>query len=1224
MIIFRNLKIRNKLILGFLTVVVLTLAVDVISYFQINKIMVTSTMLFERGVVALEQIGIVSSNFQRVRSNVREIILENSQEEISNREKRIWLYRDQADKAAATLEKVLPDHEAEILFTYFKEASKLYGYDLIRTIEMAKKNHDAEAMLFIHQDAYKAEREMIEYIGLLTGYLSSTAKQLSDQNIKTATTSGRVILFLTVGSTLLAALMALIITRSIATPLKRILAAMLAQQRAVREKSYLVEAIAAGDLSREVVVGTPLTLDGDQVASDETGILLKAIVEMSEMQHLQDRAFVKMTDALRSSHDQEALRNWFREGRLKLAAILQGDKSTAEFTDQALAFLVTYLRAGIGVFYLFDETEGVLTSAATYAVADQAVPVRQLRLGEGVTGQAALDQKMICLNSVPPDYLSISSGLGSSRPAHIIILPLVHDYALTGLLEIASFSPFSQDDQEFLHRIMDTLAAAITVTKARQKINELLEQTQGQTEELRVQHEELQQTNEELEERSRMLEHQREEIRSKNREVVETAMELQRKADELERVSTYKSEFLANMSHELRTPLNSLLILSSLLKDNREGNLTTRQVEFAATINGAGHDLLLLINDILDLSKIESGYMKFYYEELVLPEMCLQLQAVFNPIAIDKGIELTVSLDGSVPKSITTDIRRTEQILKNLLSNACKFTSQGSVSLHMYTPELSENPLHTDAVAFVVTDTGIGIPADKHALVFNAFQQADGSTSRNYGGTGLGLSISRQLARSMGGEISLASEAGAGSSFTLYLPVTGVCDFNPEAGKSGFQTSQTSQTSQTGLKATSVPPKSAPPAALLPEPIPDDRTQLREDGRSILIIEDDITFAGILLKMVRDRGFSALIATDGESGIAMAERYQPGAILLDVMLPHIDGWDVMRNLKGSRLTRHIPVHFVTCLNESQKAMSMGAVGFVTKPVSSEQMDSVFGTLEAAIGNSVKKLLIVEDNPHQAAALVALLGERPLTITLADSGTKAVEFLSGEQYDCIVLDLGLADMGAFELLDELKKFDPERRIPVIIHTGRELTHEDEKRLHHYAGSIIIKGAKSHERLLNEVTLFLHLVETSLDPDKQHMIRSTLDRETQLAGKKILIVDDDMRNIFSLSSVLSEKEIVIFEAENGCEALKQLDQFPDIDLVLMDIMMPEMDGYEAMRAIRKDSRFKALPIIALTAKAMKGDREECLKAGASDYIPKPVDVEKLFSLLRVWLYSREESV
>ncbi len=904
------------------------------------------------------------------------------------------------------------------------------------------------------------------------------------------------------------------------------------------------------------------------------------------------------------------LREWFSSGQNELNIILRGDKGRAELAETTLSFLIRYLGAGVGVFYGVDTGAGGLEVLATFAIIGDDRRHLKVALGEGIAGQVAKDCKMIHLTPVPKDYLPLGSPFSALDPLSLIVLPVLVNNELLGVVEIGSFSCFTDNHRTFLHQAMETIAIVFRVTNARQKVNELLEQTQAQTEELRVQQEELQQTNEELEERAQMLELQREQIRAKNREVEEASHELQRKADELERISTYKSEFLANMSHELRTPLNSLMILSSLLRDNREGNLTGRQVEFAATINGAGRDLLNLINDILDLSKIESGHLQFVYENISPPELCVQLESVFLPIAGDKGIELTVSLDESTPETITTDGQRTQQILKNLLSNACKFTRQGTVSLHTYTPKDAENPLKTSAVAFAVTDTGIGIPFEKQSLIFNAFQQADGSTSRTYGGTGLGLSISRQLARSMGGEISLVSEAGTGSTFTLYLPVKGECSLT-----------QVRDTTITPLAPpTKEPAKPATKKAdPLPSPIPDDRNMIEESNKSILIIEDDLVFAGILVKVVRARGFSALVAAEGESGIAMAERYHPSAILLDVMLPNIDGWGVMRSLKDNPVTRHIPVHFITCLEERQKAMSMGAIGFVTKPISSEQLDAVFGTLESAIEKTMKMLLIVEDDQDQATALVALLEERNVTIKVADSGTKAIKLLSSEQFDCIVLDLGLADMGAFELLEELKKLDPTRRIPVIIHTGRELSHEDEKRLHHYAESIIIKGAKSPERLLNEVSLFLHLIETSLDPGKQRMIRSALDKEAMLEGKKVLIVDDDMRNIFSLSSALAEKDIIIFEAENGREALHRLDEFPDIDLVLMDIMMPEMDGYEAMRCIRKDSRFHNLPIIALTAKAMKGDREECLKAGASDYIPKPVDMDKLFSLLRVWLYS-----
>jgi signal transduction histidine kinase/DNA-binding response OmpR family regulator/CHASE3 domain sensor protein len=1205
---YSNIKIRNKLILGFSTVVLIALSIGIVGYFQIHKLDNANEYLFSKGVKPVEYIGDIMGNFQRLRSNLRESILVSEDAQNFHYEQRVLALREEIEASCKDLEKTLPDYEAKRLYKLFMLTRNNFTPHVKRIVELAKYNKDEEAFAYLKSETVvNAERAEMEAIENLQFYLVVNTEMITAQNTEAALTTGKIMLWLSFGASLLAALMALLITRSIANPLNQVLKAVLSQQESVREKARLVEAIASGDLNQEVHVAEPLSLGTEYVGEDETGVLLKAIVAMSTVQHSLDQAFADMTITLRNNRDQEALQDWFTRGQNELGTILRGDKPLGELTEQILSFLIGYLDAGVGIFYVFDEKENHLHRAASYALAPLKRQSDHIALGEGIAGQAALERKMKILHDVPPDYLSISSALGAAEPAYIVALPLVYNGVLTGLVEIGSFTSFSDDDVNFLTQIMETLAIAVSVNRSRQQVNELLEQTQSQTEELRVQQEELQQTNEELEERAQMLEQQREQIRSKNRDVEEASRELQRKADELQRVSTYKSEFLANMSHELRTPLNSLMILSSLLKDNREGNLTDKQVEFAATINGAGRDLLTLINDILDLSKIESGHLEFHYEALQLAEICQQIVSVFNPIAADKGISFSVTPEESVPVSFSGDTQRIQQILKNLISNACKFTPQGSVSLRVYTPEGTESPIHEPTVAFAVSDTGIGIPADKQSLIFNAFLQADGSTSRTYGGTGLGLSISRQLARTMGGEIALTSEPGKGSTFTLYLPIS----------------KDASTPISPIIPISPIQPNPPPPPKTknhepLPMPIADDREQLPEGGKSILIIEDDLTFAAILVKMVRDRGFSALVAADGESGIGMSERYRPSAVMLDVMLPHIDGWGVMRSLKDNPLTRHIPVHFITCLEERQKAMSMGAVGFVTKPVSSEQMDDVFSALESAIEKTMKMLLIVEDDPLQAKAMVALLEERNVTIAVAETGAKAIQLLSRDPFDCIVLDLGLADMGAFELLEELKILDPGRRIPVIIHTGRELTREDETRLHHYAESIIIKGAKSPERLLNEVTLFLHLVETSLDPGKQRMIRSALDKEAMLEGKKILIVDDDMRNIFSLSSALAEKNIIFFEAENGYEALKRLDEHPDIDLVLMDIMMPEMDGYEAMRRIRVDARFNSLPIIALTAKAMKGDREECLKAGASDYIPKPVNMDKLFSLLRVWLY------
>lgn len=1221
---YANLKIRNKLALGFFTVVFMALSIGIFGYFQIHKLEQANNVLFNNGVKPVEHIGNIASNFQRLRVNIREYIFAKDRKMHDPYQGRITRVREEVDQSVNKLEATLPDTKSKKLFARLVQTRSGFTPHINRIMELSKSNNSAEALNYLKSDAVaSAERAEMEAIENLQKYLVDNAETISDLNNETATTTSVIMLCFAIFSSLLAAIMTILITRSITNPLCTVLNAVRLQKEGSKEKARLMEAIAGGDLDQETIVVEPLTVDMSLVSSDETGMLLKEIVGMSEVQHLLDRTFAVMTRSLRHNHEQETLRDWFKNGQSELNTILRGDRPTAELTEQALAFLAEYLGAGIGVFYVFDEKEAALQIAAGYAFTRQNRLNERIALGEGLAGQAALQRKMICLNAAPPDYLPISSGLGKADPVNIVVVPLLYNNVLSGILEFGSFKAFSDNDLEFLNQSKKGIAIALSVNKSRQLVNELLEQTQVQAEELRVQREELQQTNEELEERTQMLEQKREQILAKNREVEEASRQLKHKADELERVSTYKSEFLANMSHELRTPLNSLMILSSLLKDNCEGNLSDKQVEYATTINGAGRDLLNLINDILDLSKIESGHLEFHYDDLSLSEICGQIEIIFNSITGDKGIGLSVTMDEATPSTITADGQRTQQILKNLLSNACKFTAKGSVSLRAYTPDIKESPLKTSAVAFAVTDTGIGIPADKQSLIFNAFQQADGSTSRTYGGTGLGLSISRQLARSMGGEISLTSESGKGSTFTLYLPVNGSCGINPIVDQPDMPARKADISSQSPNKTDAISAAAVMSFEPLPAPIPDDREKIQSGDRSILVIEDDLTFAGILADMVRGRSFSVLVAAEGESGIALAERYHPSAIILDVMLQHIDGWGVMRSLKDNPVTRHIPVHFITCLEERQKAMSMGAIGFVTKPVSSEQLDIVFGTLESAIEKTMKMLLIVEDDQDQAKAMVALLEERNVTITVADSGDKAIRLLSSEQFDCIVLDLGLADMGAFELLEELKKLDPERRIPVIIHTGSELTHKDEKRLHHYAESIIIKGAKSPERLLNEVTLFLHLVETSLAPGKQRMIRSALDKEAMLEGKKILIVDDDMRNIFSLSSSLSEKNIIVFEAENGREALKQLDVFPDIDLVLMDIMMPEMDGYEAIRCIRKNPRFHSLPIIALTAKAMKGDREECLKAGASDYIPKPVDMEKLFSLLRVWLYSAASS-
>ncbi len=986
--------------------------------------------------------------------------------------------------------------------------------------------------------------------------------------------------------------------RSIARPLNAALDTAKVLTEGSEEKLVAVKAIADGNLEQDFAVTRVPDIDPRTVSKDEVGVLLTSIVHMSEVQAALDEAFQKMTLSLRNSRADEKARDWQKTGQNDLGDLMRGEHEPGEMANKVLGYLVQRVGASVGAFYLYHEQTEELELTASYALTRRKHLSERLKLGEGLLGQAAREHKTICLTQVPSDYLTIGSALGEGVPRNVTAVPLVHGDNLIGALELGTFKAFSDAELEFLERAKEGIAIGFGVSLSRHRTQELLAQTQQQSEELRVQQEELQQSNEELEERADMLEQQREQIRQKNREVEATSHELQLKAIGLEKANTYKSEFLANMSHELRTPLNSMLILSGILKDNKGQNLNDKQVEYATTINNAGQDLLNLINDILDLSKVEAGKVELHYETVSPQQLVGTLETLFKPLAEQKALSLGVEVASNVPADLHLDVGRTQQILKNLMSNAFKFTEKGGVSMRVAVPR--DNPLAVAAVAFAVTDTGVGVASDKQSLIFEAFKQADGGITRTYGGTGLGLSISLQLARTMGGDLRITSAVGKGSTFTLFLPLT-----EPTGLGGGVVHGN-------AAVRPGVPAASAAGAFT----VADDRATVQVRDRSILIVEDDVGFARILVDAVRARGFKALVAVDGETGIALAQQFLPSAVLLDVSLPKMDGWGVAQCLKDLPLTSRIPVHFLTGQEDRQRAMDLGALGLVTKPVSSDQLGQVIQSIEATLAQSGKKLLIVEDNADQVKSLLALLSERDVAVQVATSGQEALARVRAEHFDCMVLDLGLTDMTGFELLNHLQGLDQARRIPVIIHSARDLTRDEERDLRRYAQSIIVKGAKSPERLLSEVTLFLHLVESKLDPAQQKNMRSSMDSDTALAGKKMLIVDDDMRNVFSLTSLLTDNGIEVVEAENGREALSRLAEHADIHVVLMDIMMPEMDGFEAMREIRRNPLLRDLPVIAMTAKAMQGDHQKCLDAGASDYIAKPIDTQKLLSLLRVW--------
>ena len=1089
-----------------------------------------------------------------------------------------------------------------------------------KTIVLARAGRRAEAQAQNEgRDAVRVEQLLVE-IGHVTDYSARRAAAFKEEADAQGRSAMQQILAALVLIAVLGLALGLVVTRSIGQSLRLAVRPVQKLIRGSDAKLRVAEAVSAGDLSQDIIVTQPLQIDRDGLPKDELGILIRSAVQLSEIQASLDEALHKMVVSLREARESERARDWLKNCRNDLNAILRDHTRSEQMAEQALAYMVEALLGGVGALYLFDERTVKLKLTATYGLAGDARPGDSFGLGEGLIGQSARLQKLLTLREVPPGHLAVVSAFGASPPTVLLGIPMLRGNRLVGVMEIGLLREPNELEVRFIHAARENIAIGLDANAAHERMSDLLEETQQQAEELRVQQEELQQSNEELEERAQILEQQREKIRIKSQQAEEASEELRRTVEELKRTSTYKSEFLANMSHELRTPLNSLMILSSLLMQNKDGNLSAKQVDFATTMHGAGKDLLDLINDILDLAKVEAGRLQLNFSEVPLQDLGDSLRALFEPMAAKGEIGFAVDIDEQAPPLLRSDEQRLHQILKNLLANAFKFTSEGEVVLRI-APAGADNPLPLPALAFAVRDTGIGIAADKLQLIFQAFHQGDGSISRKYGGTGLGLSISLELARKMQGEIVVTSEEGKGSLFTLYLPLA------PQAGvEEALAVPEPPPTPKPRIAARPAPaPASAAAAPVdsaveidFPSPLPDDRQGLQRGDKSILIIEDDLNFAKILCGMVQDRGFAALLAADGETGIGMAQRYLPSAIVLDVMLPHIDGWGVMRSLKDNPQTRHIPVHFITCLEERQKALAMGAIGFLTKPASMEQLSGVFEAIEGSVAKSVKKLLIVEDNSDEAKSMVALLEERDVEIAVAAGGAEALNLLQREPFDCMVLDLGLADMSGFELLERIQGMEDARRLPVIIHSGRELSHEDERRLRHFAKSIIIKGAKSPERLLNEVTLFLHLVESNLHPNKQRMIRTALDKEAMLDGRKVLLVDDDMRNIFSLSSALAEKNMAVVEAENGKETLARLEENPDVSLVLMDIMMPEMDGYAAMRAIRKDPRWFRLPIIAMTAKALKGDHEKCMAAGASDYIAKPIDLDKLLSLIRVWVF------
>ncbi len=981
--------------------------------------------------------------------------------------------------------------------------------------------------------------------------------------------------------------------RGLTDNVNQLAANLTTQVRAIAE---VATAVTKGDLTRSIAVE----------AQGEVAALKDNINEMIR----------NLKDTTHKNTEQD----WLKTNLAKFSRMLQGQRDLVNVSKQIFSELAPLVSVQYGALYLVEQADGEasLRLVGSYAGTNL---VERFKIGEGLIGQCAAEKRRILLTEAPGDYIQVSSALGKAVPSNIVILPVLFEGDVNAVIELASFERFSGTHLNFLDQLTVSIGLVLNTIAVNSRTEDLLKQSQSLTQGLQRQQIELKETNEQLEEKARLLSEQKEEIERKNNEVELAKKALEEKADQLALTSKYKSQFLANMSHELRTPLNSLLILAKMLYQNSEGNLTARQIDFAKTVHSSGSDLLALINEILDMSKIESGMITVEIGDLDLAELSDYVDRNFRQIAQDRGLEFNLELSPNLAKVMRTDSKRLQQILKNLLSNAFKFTEKGSVSLRVGPAAagvIYDNPVLQGAetvLAFSVKDTGIGVPLDKQKIIFEAFQQADMTTSRKYGGTGLGLTISREIARLLGGEIHVHAAPGEGSTFTLYLPA----NYVPQAPGSN---APEGQTRAHVIHAEPRPEDRTPLPHVdrmeVVEEIPDDRDAVAPGDRVLLIVEDDPAFARILVDQARGEGMKALVAQRGEAALALVRKFKPDAITLDIRLPDMDGWRILDMLKHEPSTRHIPVQVISADAESQRGLKVGALACLSKPVTPEGLSTAIGEIKTFIDRRVKELLIVEDDDVQRTSIVELTRAEDIESTAVATGKEALEVLAKKKFDCMIVDLGLSDMTGTALLETIAKDESLRRLPIIVYTGKDLGHREKAKLKKLAKSIIIKDAGSPELLLDETSLYLHRKEAGMTDDKRRMIERLRLEDPSLAGKKVLIVDDDVRNIFALTSLLEQHGVKVPYAESGKGAIELLKSDPEIDLVLMDVMMPDMDGYDTMRAIRKIDKFKSLPIISLTAKAMKGDREKCLEAGASDYIAKPVDIPQLLSMLRVWMY------
>ena len=1019
--------------------------------------------------------------------------------------------------------------------------------------------------------------------------------------------------------------------RDLTDNVNRLAANLTTQVRAIAE---VATAVTTGDLSRSVNVE----------AAGEVAVLKDNINQMIR----------NLADTTRINTEQD----WLKTNVARFTRLLQGQRDLLTVSRLILSELAPLVSVQHGLFYFLEEAkpkEPVLKLQASYGFQERKHLANRFRASEGLVGQCMLERQRILLTHVPENYIKIGSGLGEGTPRNIVVIPVLFEGEVLAVIELATFDQFSPVHLTFLDQLTESIGIVLNTLQANSRTEELLKQSQSLTQELqnrqlelqqtnerleqqakslqvseerlREQQEELSQTNVELEDKAKLLAEQNREVEHKNRQIEVARQELEEKAEQLTLSSKYKSEFLANMSHELRTPLNSMLVLSQILAENSEGNLSEKQKEYAMTIHSSGTDLLTLINEVLDLAKIEAGHMDVHIAGVPFSALHEYVERTFREPAREKGIEFAIELDPALPKAIYTDSQRLEQILRNLVSNAFKFTAHGQVVLRIgvardgWSNDQDILNRAETVIAFSVRDTGIGISLDRQKLVFEAFQQADGTTSRKFGGTGLGLSISREIAALLRGEIGLVSAPGTGSTFTLYLPL----DYVPRpehrappdtrSYRARLQVAAEQAMIGAGLGDGAAEPLSSPDLIeAAGDTIADDREQITPADRVLLIVEDDPAFARIMHDRAHLQGFKTIVCSRGAPVLDLARRFQPAAITLDMRLPDTSGWILLDRLKHHVETRHIPVQIISVDSTAERGRRLGALAWLEKPANPEELDDTLGSIKSFVELPVKRVLIREDDSEESRRIVELLGNSDVQTRVTQGAEETITTLNAERYDCLVIDTGLKD--AFELMGTLRESTDLRRIPVLLYQRKPLTRRQKGEIKRLAKTLFIDSVKTLEHLVYKITLLLHRHQDGLSASQQQLLAEVARSDPELSGKKVLIVDDDPRNVFAVTSLLERHHMEVLYADSGLAGIEALQKAPEIDLVIMDVMMPEMDGYETMRRLRADARFKSLPIIALTAKAMKGDRDLCMAAGASDYIAKPVNNEQLLSMLRVW--------